>query len=102
MSADSGFEQEQEDAAAAEAGAIGGTSGDEDVPPEQRAVLEAGGGQAEGFEGSEELLIEHASHGDDQSAHAILHHQGLPEEANDRRSDGDADMEYTSEDEGQR
>ena len=47
---------------------------------ELRPVLEAGGGEAEGFELAEEELIEHASHGDEQSAHAILHHQGSDEE----------------------
>jgi hypothetical protein len=31
---------------------------------EQRAVKEAGGGEAEGFEEAEAELIEHASHGD--------------------------------------
>lgn len=32
---------------------------------ERRPVEEAGGGEAEGFEQAEELLEEHASHGDD-------------------------------------
>jgi hypothetical protein len=49
----------------------------------QRPLVEAGGGEAEGFELAEEELIEHASHGDQQSAHAILHHQGAEEEAVD-------------------
>lgn len=52
------------DAAAAEAGAIGGQGSDDDLPEAERAVAEGGGGQAEGFEQSEELLREHASHGD--------------------------------------
>ncbi len=96
MIADSPSEQDEVDAAAAEAGRIGGVSGEENVPPEQRAVLEGGGGEAEGFEAAEELLIEHASHGDEQSAHAVLHHQGLPEEA-ELESYGDADEEHSSE-----
>jgi hypothetical protein len=47
---------------------------------EQRPLEEGGEGESEGFELAEEELIEHASHGDEQGAHAILHHQGLDEE----------------------
>jgi len=96
MTVDPRYEQEEIDAAAEEAGQIGGRSGDEDLPPAQRAAVEAGGGEAEGFERSEQLLIEHASHGDQQSAHAVLRDQGAPEEAVDR-SDGEADQERSSE-----
>ena len=60
---------------------------------ERRAVEEAGGGESEGFELAEEELIEHASHGDAQSAHAILHDQGLNEEPLDLGF-GEADEEY--------
>ena len=80
MSQDRRFEQEQIDAAASEAGHVGGDSGDQDLDPAERAVIEAGGGESEGFELAEQALIEHASHTDQQSAHVILHHQGLPEE----------------------
>jgi|SRR5215217_1346166 len=52
------------DAAAAEAGAIGGQGSDEEFDPAERAVREGGGGEAEGFEDAERELIEHASHGD--------------------------------------
>lgn len=38
---------------------------------ERRAVEEAGGGESEGFEQSEELLIEHASHGDQHGTGVI-------------------------------
>jgi hypothetical protein len=93
MTIDPRHEREEELAAAAEAAAIGGRSGDEDIPPAQRPLVEAGEGEAEGFELAEELLIEHASHGDEQSAHAILHHQGRAEEEDDRRSDGEPDEE---------
>lgn len=51
----------EEDAAAEEAGAIGGRA-PADADPERRPVDEAGGGQAEGFEQSEEDLIDHASY----------------------------------------
>jgi hypothetical protein len=74
---DERFVEEQEEAAAAEAGAIGGRGSQEDVPPEERAVREGGGGEAEGFEQAEELLQEHASHGDDGPDPSHL--QGEPE-----------------------
>jgi hypothetical protein len=51
------------DAAAAQAGEIGGAAaGNED--PERRPVEEGGGGESEGFEQAEEALREHAEHGD--------------------------------------
>lgn len=81
MSPDPRFEQEEADAAAAEAARIGGVAGDEDLAPAQRAVIEGGGGEAEGFELAEAALIEHASHGDQQSAHAVLHDAAQPEDA---------------------
>lgn len=55
---------EETDAAAAEAGAIGGPGADEDIDPAERPRVEAGEGEAEGFEVAERDLIEHASHGD--------------------------------------
>lgn len=97
MTPDPRFEREQAEAAAAEAAHIGGTAGDEQLDPAQRPVVEAGGGEAEGFEQAEEVLIEHASHGDQQSAHAILHDQGIPEEPDPLRENGEADHEHSSE-----
>ncbi len=38
----------------------------------RRAVEEAGGGEAEGFELAEQELIEHASHGDQHAARRIM------------------------------
>ncbi len=99
MPEDPPYEQEEADLAAQEAALIGGRAGDEGLPPAERAVREAGGGEAEGFEEAEAELIEHASHGDMQSAHAILHDQGKPEE-NDRMGGGgygEADQEHSSE-----
>ena len=56
--------REEEAAAAADASRIGGVAGDEDdFDPEMRAVYEAGGGEAEGFEQAEHDLIENAQHG---------------------------------------
>jgi hypothetical protein len=97
MSADPPYEQQEIDEAAREAAKIGGSTGDDDLDPTQRPVTQAGGGEAEGFERTEQALIDHASHGDQQSAHAILHDQGRVEEANTRRVDGEADQERSSE-----
>jgi hypothetical protein len=91
------FEREETDAAAAEAAQIGGPAANPDIDPAERPVIEGGGGEAEGFEEAEQALIEHASHGDQQSAHAILHDQGRPEEQNSARQDSDADHERSSE-----
>ena len=59
--------------------------------PAFQAVDEAGGGEAEGFEQSEELLIENAEHGEHSSAL-----DGFPderEETPDRQAYGEADEE---------
>ncbi len=99
MSSTPRFEREETDAAAAEAAGIGGMTGEEelDLDAAQLPVTEAGGGVSEGFEESERALIEHASHGDQQSAHAILHDQGLPEEDGAMREDAEPDHERSSE-----
>jgi hypothetical protein len=97
MTPDSKFEREQTEAAASEAAQIGGIAGDEDLDPAERAVREGGGGENGGFEDTQQELIEHTSHGDQQSAHAILHHQGRPEEPDVRRADGEPDHEHSSE-----
>jgi hypothetical protein len=91
------YEQEEIDAAAAEAAGIGGVTGEEELDPAQLPVSEGGGGVAEGFEEAERALIEHASHGDQQAAHAILHDQGPPEEELTGREDSDSDHERSSE-----
>jgi len=96
MTPDPRREKEEIDAAAAEAARIGGVAGDEDLDPARRPVIEGGGGEAEGFEEAEEALIEHASHGDEQSAHAIYHDRGRLEEAG-TAEDAEADHERSSE-----
>ncbi len=60
------FEESQEEAAAAEAGAIGGEvpEDERDLDPAVRPLVEAGEGEAEGFEQSEAQLRDIASHGD--------------------------------------
>jgi hypothetical protein len=55
--------RDEADAAAAEAGSIGGRR-DPDEDPAEQAVDEAGGGESEGFEQAENDLVEHAEHGD--------------------------------------
>jgi hypothetical protein len=97
MSVDPSYEQQETDLAASEASQIGGQTGEEDLDPAQRPVSEAGGGEAEGFEQTEAALIDHASHGDQQAAHAILRDQGRAEEENRGREDAEADHERSSE-----
>ncbi|HEY2631986.1 MAG TPA: hypothetical protein VGI26_06355 [Solirubrobacteraceae bacterium] len=97
MDPDPPYEQEETDAAAREAAEIGGLPGSEERDPALRPVSEAGGGEAEGFEDAERALIDHASHTDQQSAHAILHDQDLNEEPNSSRENGEADSERSSE-----
>ncbi|HUH81779.1 MAG TPA: hypothetical protein VLZ06_10675 [Solirubrobacteraceae bacterium] len=47
----------------------------------RRAVEEAGGGEAEGFEQAEQELIEHASHGDEHNTTPIFRDaEGVTEE----------------------
>lgn len=79
------------EAARAEAAAIGGVAGDEDLDPAERPVLEAGGGVAEGFEQAEEALVEHATHSDQYSGRAALHDAFGAEEAGITAEDGEAD-----------
>jgi hypothetical protein len=60
--------------------------------PRWQAVDEGGGGEQEGFEQSEELLIENAEHGE----HTSALEGGFPderEEQPDRQAYGDADEE---------
>jgi hypothetical protein len=96
MNGDPDYEQEEVDAARTEAAQIGGVAGDEDLDPAMRPLIEAGAGESEGFEQTREELIEHASHGDQQSAHAILHDQGQPEQLG-TVEDAEADFERSSE-----
>ncbi len=99
MERDDAFEREEEEAAAQDAGAIGGVAGDEDLGAADRPVSEGGGGEAEGFELAEQDLVEHASHGDQQSGRVPLHDQGAPEE-DPGATYGEADSERSSELEG--
>jgi hypothetical protein len=50
---------------------------------EREAVEEAGGGQSEGFELSEQELIQHASHGDQHRPFRIIYDASRSEERTD-------------------
>lgn len=92
-------EREQEAAAAAEAGRIGGSPSEdgESVDEAQRPLEEAGQGESEGFELAERELIDHASHGDQHAARRAA--QDAPSTSDDDRAaqGGEADSEHSSE-----
>jgi hypothetical protein len=60
---------------------------------ERLAVEEAGGGESEGFELAEQELIQHASHGDEQTPARILF-DAAPEQERDGAVYGEADEEH--------
>lgn len=74
------FELEQERAAAEQAASIGGRAAEQNLDPAERPAIEGGGGSAERFEEAERALAEHASRGDEQPAHAILHDESPRQE----------------------
>jgi hypothetical protein len=99
------FERRQEDAAAAQAAGIGGRVSSEPEPVEgrpdeaSRPLVEAGQGEAEGFEQAEQELIEHASHGDQHSARRAIEDAPASDEPDDLRAarGGEADAEHSTE-----
>jgi len=89
---DEDYVSEQEAEAAREASAIGGdTGGDYGVDESERALAEAGQGEAEGFELAEQELVENASHDADSNPDPT--HMAGREEASDptAQSHGEAD-----------
>ena len=70
--------EEEADAAAAEAAQIGGRIEDDDLDPADRPLVEAGGGEAEGFELAEADLIENVEHAEGG------YDRGAPEPESDR------------------
>jgi hypothetical protein len=64
---------------------------------ERMPVEEGGGGQAEGFELSEEELIEHASHGDEQKPSRIIRDAGAEEDEDSDAVYGEPDEEHYEE-----
>lgn len=63
---------------------------------ERMAVEEGGGGESEGFELSEQELIDHASHGDEHRPFRIMRDAG-PEEEQSGSVYGEADEEHLEE-----
>jgi hypothetical protein len=95
---DDDFVAAEEAAAAAEARGIGGPRLDDAHGDEAfEAVYEAGGGESEGFEAAEDLLIENATHGDGRAD--PIGDAFTPEAESDQRTavDGEADEERVSE-----
>jgi hypothetical protein len=86
----------EEDAAAAEAGAIGGRAGDEDLDDAERPLAEGGEGVAEGFEQAEADLVENATHGGGEAD--PLHQVGKPEAGPDPAVHGEPDAVDSTED----
>lgn len=62
---DEGLIAEEAEAAATEAGEIGGEVPQDSDDPAQQPLIEAGEGEAEGFELAEKQLVDIASHGDE-------------------------------------
>jgi hypothetical protein len=60
---------------------------------ERLPVEEAGGGESEGFELTEQELVEHASHGDEQTSARIIYDAG-PQEESEPAVYGEADEEH--------
>jgi hypothetical protein len=86
---------EEEQAAAAEAASIGGEGGAEGVPEPERAVREAGGGEAEGFEMAQEALIDRAQNFGDPGRNPAP--RGFSEEAEPEQAvHGEPDEEDVS------
>lgn len=71
---------------------------DEIVPPEMAPVIEAGGGIAEGFELSEAQLIENVADAPPDATQRVLDDAPGVEAEPDRAVYGEADHEYSSED----
>jgi hypothetical protein len=64
---------------------------------ERMPVEEGGGGQAEGFELSEQELIEHASHSDQQKPSRIIRDAGAEEDEEPDAVYGEPDEEHYEE-----
>ena len=88
---DENYVADQEAEAAREAAAIGGDPGGYGVDESERALAEAGQGEAEGFELAEQQLVENASHEADSNPDPS--HMAGREEASDptAQSYGEAD-----------
>ena len=86
----------QEEEAAAEARRIGGRSGDQALDDAERPLVEAGEGEAEGFEVAEQDLIEHAEYQDGEGIPRLDQFDDEPEEG-EPGVYGEADEEDSTE-----
>jgi hypothetical protein len=77
------------EAAAAEAGRVGGEAPIESDDPAQQPLIEAGQGESEGFELAEKKLVDIASHGDE---HRFPDRDVLPAEDRETVERGEADQ----------
>jgi hypothetical protein len=80
---------EEAAAAAAEAAEVGGVAPVESEDPAQQPLIEAGQGEAEGFELSEQRLVDIASHGDE---HRFPDRDVPPAEDREQAEHGEADQ----------
>lgn len=98
MSTDDNAGELLDDESLAEPGAanLEGPIADERVDPAFQAVIEAGGGVAEGFEQAEAALVEHATDPDLLGTKHILADAGAPEDP-EHTEYGEADQEHSSE-----
>jgi hypothetical protein len=80
---------EEAEAAAAEAAAVGGVAPIESDDPAQQPLIEAGQGEAEGFELAEQRLVDIASHGDE---HRFPGRDAPPPEDREQAERGEADQ----------
>jgi len=85
---DEAFVEEEEAEAAQEAAAIGGHHDPDTDDPAQEPLIEAGEGEAEGFELAEKDLQDIAEHGDQ---HRFPDGMSKPEEPQDTDEYGEAD-----------
>ncbi len=80
---------EEAEAAAAEAGQVGGDAPIESDDPSQQPLIESGEGESEGFELAEKQLADIASHGDE---HRFPDRHVPPPEDREQAERGEADQ----------
>jgi hypothetical protein len=80
---------EEAEAAAVEAGHVGGEAPIESDDPSQQPLIESGQGEAEGFELAEKRLVDIASHGDE---HRFPDRDAPPAEDREQAERGEADQ----------
>ena len=81
--------EEEAEAAAAEAGRVGGDAPIESDDPAQQPLIESGQGESEGFELAEKRLQDIASHGDE---HRFPDRDAPPAEDREQAERGEADQ----------